>query len=141
MIRADFYLIDASAPQAGWQLACRLLDKAYQQKAQALVLCPDQGTAEQMDELLWTYKDDSFIPHNLIGDGPNKAPPIQIAWDGIPGHHRNILLQCTPALPEGFERFKRLLFVVVNDEALRADARAIYKQLREAGATLNVHEM
>ena len=139
--RADFYLLDATTPQAGWQFGCRLLDKIYQQKQQALVLCQDKFTAEHIDELLWTYKDDSFVPHNLVGEGPSTPPPIQIAWENIPNHHRNNLVLLTPQLPEEHSRFRRLLLILHNDEEIRNQARDLYKQLKNEGAELHMHEV
>ena len=140
-LRADFYLLESPHASASWQMACRLLEKAHQQKNQAFVLCPDQLTAEHVDEQLWTFREDSFIPHNLIGEGPSQPPPIQIGWEEPPSRHRDILVLLRDSLPANYTQFKRLLVIVRNDEAEKATARDMYKYLRENGVEINIHKL
>ena len=91
-IRVDFYLLASDQPDARWLVACRLLEKAYYKGHKVYVFCDNQQDAEYLDELLWTFRDDSFIPHNLQGEGPEPPPPIQIGYDQEPRGFNDILL-------------------------------------------------
>ena len=69
--RIDFYLLqdvadnEEKASQSKYALACRLIEKAYLRGHKVFVFCNNRQEAETLDELLWTFKEDSFIPHNL----------------------------------------------------------------------------
>ena len=69
--------------------------------------------AQLLDELLWIFKDTSFIPHNLIGEGPDEAPPIQLGCTAPP-NHRDILINLAEQIPAFSRQFKRVLEIKTN---------------------------
>lgn len=140
-IRVDFYLIANEEAQARWLLACRLLEKAYTKGHRVYVHCTNQSDAELLDELLWTFRDDSFIPHHLQGEGPEPPPPVQIGYANEPRGFNDILLNLTDEIPAFFTRFKRVMELVSNVESEREQSRVRYKQYRAQGCELSVHEI
>ena len=106
-IRVDFYLLASEQNDARWTVACRLLEKAYIKGHRVFVICDNQQDAELLDELLWTFRDDSFIPHNLQGEGPEPPPPIQIGYGKEPRGFNDILLNMTNSVPSFYNKFKR----------------------------------
>lgn len=140
-IRVDFYLLASVDPQAQGLLACRLLEKAYHKGHKVYVHCANQIAAEQLDELLWTFKDDSFIPHHLQGEGPEPPPAVQIGFEKEPRGFNDILLNLSPEIPEFFTRFKRVMEIVPNLELEKEKSRERYKAYRARGCALSVHEM
>lgn len=140
-IRVDFYLIANEEAQARWLLACRLLEKAYTKGHRVYVHCTNQNDAELLDELLWTFRDDSFIPHHLQGEGPEPPPPVQIGYANEPRGFNDILLNLTDEIPAFFTRFKRVMELVSNVESEREQSRVRYKQYRAQGCELSVHEI
>lgn len=140
-IRVDFYLLASEAPEARGFLACRLLEKAYQKGHRVYVHCSNQAEAECLDELLWTFKDDSFIPHHLQGEGPEPPPPVQIGFEKEPRGFNDILLNLDLTIPEFYTRFKRVMEIVPNTELEKEKSRERYKAYRAKGCALSVHEM
>lgn len=140
-IRVDFYLIANEEAQARWLLACRLLEKAYTKGHRVYVHCTNQNDAELLDELLWTFRDDSFIPHHLQGEGPEPPPPVQIGYANEPRGFNDILLNLTDEIPAFFTRFKRVMELVSNVESEREQSRIRYKRYRAQGCELSVHEI
>lgn len=138
-MRADFYLLSTDAVDASALLACRLLEKAYQQGHQVFVYCADRQAAEQLDELLWTFKPDSFIPHHLQGEGPEPPPPIQIGHSSEPRGFHDILLNLASTVPPFFNRFKRIIEIVGVDEAAKELSREHYRMYRKAGIEAATH--
>ena len=64
MPRADFYLIDK--PRFREQpllLVCELAKRAFAAQQPTLILTRDHAQAEAIDELLWAFDEDAFIPH------------------------------------------------------------------------------
>jgi DNA polymerase III subunit chi len=138
-IRVDFYLVNNQEPQASWLVACRLLEKAYQRGHRVFVYCDSQTDAEQLDELLWTYKDESFIPHNLQGEGPEPPPPVQIGYGAEPRGFDDILLNMSTTIPPYFTRFGRVMEIVKGDDAGKNTSREHYREYRAKGCELHTH--
>lgn len=137
----DFYLHKSETTIACLEVACRLLEKAYEAQHQVYVLCTDKKAAEHLDEYLWTYREDSFVPHHLIGEGPVNPSPIQLGWSTSPNHQRDILMLLGTDLPEDYTRFKRVLIVINPEPIAREAARLLYRQLRAQGFTLGFHQL
>ena len=140
-VRIDFYLLASDTSYTRWFIACRLLEKAYLKGHKVYVHCDNQQDAETLDELLWTFKEDSFIPHNLQGEGPSNPPPIQIGYDKIPRGFNDILLNMSREVPNFFTRFKRVMELVSNIEAEKELSRAHYKLYRAQGCSLHTHSI
>ncbi|EHL29680.1 DNA polymerase III subunit chi [Legionella drancourtii] len=138
-IRVDFYLLESDQNQARWLVACRLLEKAYARGHRVYVFCNHQQDAELLDELLWTFKEDSFIPHNLQGEGPEPPPPIQIGYGNEPRGFNDILLNLTNHIPPFYAKFKRVMELVANIEAEKEQSRANYREYRAKGCELYTH--
>ena len=139
--RIDFYIINANNDLGKLQFVCKLLEKAYKQKHRVFVNCLDQSNTHQLDELLWTFNDISFIPHNIIGEGPEPAPPIQLGHGAIPNQHKDMLVNLTDKLIEKPIQFRRVAEIVLNDEQAKENARERYKQYRELGCILHSHDL
>lgn len=138
-IRIDFYLLTSTQPDAVGLVTCRLLEKAYQRGHKVFVYCDDQQTAEALDELLWTFKDDAFIPHHLAGEGPEPPPPVQIAYKSEPRGFNDILINLSKNIPDFYTRFRRVIEIVPSDEMAKAISREHYRVYRASGCALNTH--
>jgi len=139
--RVDFYLLANNQPQAAWLVACRLLEKAYLRNHRIFVYCENQQDAEHLDELLWTYKDDSFIPHNLQGEGPEPPPAVQIGFGAEPRGFNDILLNMATTIPPFFERFRRIMEVVCANDEAKEISREHYRFYRKQPFELHTHPM
>ena len=140
-IRVDFYLLNGDQPEAIWLVACRLLEKAYLHGHRVFVYCESQDDAERLDELLWTYRDDSFIPHNLQGEGPEPPPPVQIGYRTEPRGFNDILLNMSPTIPDYFARFQRVMEIVAADDTAKEISRNHYREYRSKQCALHTHNI
>ena len=138
-IRVDFYLLNASGQQASRLLTCRLLEKAYLRGHRVFVYCNNQQEAEELDELLWTFKDNSFIPHNLQGEGPEPPPPIQIGYRDEPRGFNDILFNLATEIPPFYSRFGRIIEIVANDDLAKELSRKHYREYRAKRCELQTH--
>lgn len=138
-IRVDFYLLNASGQQASRLLACRLLEKAYLRGHRVFVYCNNQQETEDLDELLWTFKDNSFIPHNLQGEGPEPPPPIQIGYRDEPRGFNDILFNLATEIPPFYSRFRRIIEIVPNDDTAKELSRKHYREYRAKFCELQTH--
>lgn len=138
--RVDFYLLNKAADDK-WLYACRLLEKAYRLGHRVFVFCDNQQNAEHLDELLWTYKDNSFIPHNLQGEGPEPPPPVQIGYQAEPRGFNDILLNLSSTVPAFFSRFNRIIEIVPEDEQSKEISRENYRTYRNAQCKIQTHQI
>lgn len=141
MPKIDFYILatDSEADRLGF--VCRLIEKAYKNQHRIYIHAESVALAHQLDELLWTYRDDSFLPHNLLGEGPDPAPPIQIGFEQKPVNHRDILINLQPSIPEFVTQFSRVCEIIRNDAECQAIARDNYREYRTRGYEINTHKL
>lgn len=122
--------------------AAKLVDKAWQQGDRVCVLCDTEEQAVELDDLLWNFTPEAFIPHSIAQDPTTPCtdpvgillyPPAAVDWDTV------IVLSST--LPDDADQYGRLALVAHNDPAVLNQARGHYKQLRSLGIEARVHDM
>lgn len=141
MTRVDFYVSPNNANDAGMQLACRIVDKAYQQQKQVYIHTATAELAQQLDDLLWIFRDGAFIPHCQVKENFSTETPIVIGCDTPPAMQPDVLINLTSEVPGFFSRFERVIEIVAGDEPTRAQARQRFKFYRERGYPLETHEL
>lgn len=119
---------------AHFTFACQLCADLYRANQRVFIYTADQQQAELIDELLWQFEPDSFVPHNLSGEGPARGAPIEIGWQA-PRQSRQVLINLTEQMPDFAKRFAQVIEFVPAEAALKAQARERYKQYRQAGIT------
>lgn len=140
-MRIDFYILKDNANNAFWLLVCRLLEKAYLKGRRIFVFCNNQSDAHYLDELLWTFKEDSFIPHNLQGEGPEPPPPVQIGFSEEPRGYNDILINLSETIPPFHVRFQRIIELVSPNETAKILSRNHYKFYKQQQYELFTHEL
>jgi len=122
--------------------ACRLLRKAVGNGSKVVVTA-EAGALKQLDALLWTFSQLDFVPHALqSGDaGVVAASPVILSESVADAPHQQVLLNLGPQVPEGFERFERLIEVVSLDEGDRQLARSRWKHYADLGFTMTRHDL
>lgn len=71
MTEVDFYVLDATDEDAVLRTACRVAQKAWEQGLRVYILADTDEDAARIDDLLWTFQQDSFVPHERwhgVGD-------------------------------------------------------------------------
>lgn len=109
-----------------------LLEKCLQRGWRALVRASTPERLEQLDEAIWTFRDDSFVPHGREGD-PARQPVWLTLEAGNPNNAQALFL-VDSAEPGDIAMFERacLMFDGRDERALEL-ARSRWKQAREAG--------
>jgi DNA polymerase-3 subunit chi len=141
MPKVDFYILPETTMTARLQFICRLIEKAYKNQHRIYIHTDNEADAHKLDEMLWTYREDSFLPHNLYGEGPEPAPPIQIGFNTTPEKHRDILINLSATAPKFLAQFKRLLEIIPNNEGLQAQGRERFKLYRAQQLEITTHKL
>jgi len=140
-MRADFYLI--AKPRFSGQpllLVCELCRKANDAGLATLVLARDSAQAEELDDLLWSFNPDAFIPHQIAGsDEDEEEALVLIAPPGQQPGLRPLVINLRDAA--WMEPCDRVLEVVPDDPAAREPLRERWRQYKAAGYALSKHDM
>jgi len=141
MPKAHFYLIDK--PRFREQpllLACELAKRAFAANLSTLILARDQAQAEELDDLLWSFDPDAYLPHQIAGmDEDEDEAPILIATPDTDVPLRPLLINLRDTAPSG--QFDRVLEVVPADESARDPLRERWKHYQTLGYELKKYEM
>jgi len=142
MARIDFYVLEAAGEAARQLFACRLAEKAYRLKHTVHICTHSRASAEQLDDLLWTFRDGSFVPHELIGPGSAlEKPPVTIAEATVVPSGSDLLINLGPSAAENCDSFARIAEIVTSDEDGRQESRRRYAHYREQGHSLETHKL
>ncbi|HMM58115.1 MAG TPA: DNA polymerase III subunit chi [Rudaea sp.] len=140
MPRADFYLI-AKPRFRGDPLAlvCELARRAFESGQRALILARSLEQAEALDEKLWEFDADAFVPHQIAGDDDDAITPVLIVPPGVQTPDRALVINLRDDAVAG--SFERVLEVVPDDETQRAGSRDRWKTYKGAGIEPVKHDM
>lgn len=139
MTRVDFYVIPSADPDARLTIACRLAEKAWRQGMRVFVLCADEAQRETLDTRLWSFRGETFIPHNAVEEDADS--PVVLGLGEAPESHRDLLINLTLAIPSFVAHFSRVAELVVEEPAIRQAARENFRQYREQGYPLQDHRL
>jgi DNA polymerase-3 subunit chi len=146
MSQVVFYISDEQSDLGGQDLpahfaqACSIAGFYYSQNKKVFIYCESQEDAFTVDEYLWQFDGDSFVPHNLLGEGPRFGTPVEISWQA-PTHPRPILINLSPSVPDFAINFQQIIDFVPSDEQLKIAARHRYSAYKKLGHTLSTEKV
>ena len=139
-MKVDFYVLEATR-QKSLFFACRLLEKAYKEQKEVYVHVASQEAAEKLDDLLWTYKEDSFIPHALTPTKESYPSPILIGYESTNVVEKESLLNLCQAFLPFHTQFKHIIEIVFSDPHVQQLARERYRQYRDHHYEINTYKL
>jgi DNA polymerase-3 subunit chi len=141
MTRIDFYTLAEDSAGDRLLLACRLIQRAHAEGLRVFVAAPDDQTARALDRLLWTFRDDSFLPHGLAGETDADLTPVLIGIGTAPGAPGQVLVNLGVEVPATLDHYERLLEPIDRDPEVRAAGRRRYAHYKGQGYPLRHHEV
>ncbi|MEA3178922.1 MAG: polymerase subunit chi [Gammaproteobacteria bacterium] len=133
-LRVDFYILDESSAAARLKLACRLAEKAYLAAQTALVWHTDAEELKAFDDLLWTFMDGSFVPHEMLTAGASSEDtPVLLSAGTAPPADIDIIINLAPEVPTCLSRTRRIAEIIDGDDSRRRAGRARFKAYRDLG--------
>jgi DNA polymerase-3 subunit chi len=112
-------------------------EKSLQRGWRAAIKTDSSERSDALDTLLWTYDDQSFLPHAQLGDGEAGGQPVLITVEDGNANAAQIFFYVGGALPADWGGLSDLARVVLlfdgRDETALAQARAAWKDAKGAG--------
>ncbi len=141
--RVDFYVLKSAAAKQRWAFACRLTEKAYLKDLKIVIVNDTLADAKALDELLWTFNERSFIPHQICLDEQSVDPatPVHLTVESTALPAADLLVNLAHRLPRQLERYARIAEIIDADEERRRLGRERFKAYRDLKFTLETHQI
>ncbi len=140
--RVDFYVLAGSEPRARLKLACRIAEKAYLAGQRVFVWLEDPAQLQEFDQLLWTFADRSFVPHEPYGRARQwQDAPVLLGCAEQPQQPFDLLLNLAAEVPAAAAQATRIAEVVDADEERRRAGRNRFRHYREQGLAPETHNI
>lgn len=135
MAEVNFYHLTRSTLD---EVLPELLEKTLARGWRAVVLAGSAERVEALNQQLWTYRGDSFLPHGSAKDGNAEHQPIWLTHVDEQPNAAEVLFLLDGAVTTQLTVFQRVceLFSDVDAEAVTA-ARGRWKDYQAAGHTLS----
>jgi DNA polymerase-3 subunit chi len=121
--------------------ACQIAERTYLEGGKLQIIAPNQQQAVRLDDFLWTFRPDSFVPHSFFGGEKDELLPAVVITtepEKIPGFESLLMLDFCPV--ETVAQFSQAIHLVIVDNRERlAASRDYWIQLKEAGLKL-IHQ-
>lgn len=116
---------------------CRLIRKARAANCKMVVYHRDAAQLQRLDEALWTFSGEDFLPHVMLGDALTELTPVILSADDTAGYpHHELLINLSDVAPANFGRFERMIEIVSGEEQDTLAGRARYRAYQQQGHNL-----
>ncbi|HEC05797.1 MAG TPA: DNA polymerase III subunit chi [Thiolapillus brandeum] len=139
MTQVDFYILQAGGRGNRYTLAARLTEKAWSSGHRVLIATESEEDLRHMDRLLWVHRDQSFIPHGILGKADPALNPVLLTNPAEAGDEHDVLINLCASIPEYFSRFERVAECV--DQEKIDVCRDHYRFYKNYGYQLNTHDI
>jgi DNA polymerase III subunit chi len=111
-----------------------LLEKTLESGWRAVVQAGSGERVDALDALLWTYADDSFLPHGTARDGMADQQPVFLTIKDENPNGATVRFLVDGAEAPDLADYTRAVYIFDGrDEAALAQARAEWKRIKGAG--------
>jgi len=111
-----------------------LLEKSLEKGNKSLLLFKDKEKCLLINEQLWTYKQNSFLPHISEDDQiyDNIDVPVYLSTKNENPFKAELLFSIDGFLPDNIDHFERVIIIIdVNDELLNEKYKNYYLDINK----------
>ena len=107
-----------------------LLEKTLERGWRAVVETSSPERTAAIDAMLWTYRDDSFLPHGVAGEETDASQPVLITMDGQNANAANVRFFVDRTVPSSGEGYERIVYLFSgHDPDAVTEARIAWRTL------------
>ncbi len=139
--RVDFYVTESTAPRDRLRTACRVVEKAYLAGHTVLVWHTDVEELRELDELLWTFGDGTFVPHEAITPSGFATAPVLLASTPTAPGQFDVLVNLAPDVPACIDCARRIAEFIDGDPVRRQAGRARFRAYKDRGWQPTTHNL
>jgi len=145
MPEVSFYILSTDSLSERYLFACKLIEKAYRSGQFCYVYTDSLQQSQQLDNQLWTFRENSFIPHQIYNEPDNKAPDDQqtvlIGTQAAPEKWQALIFNLSSKYPDDLTKTERVLEILDNNEDLKQAGRQRFRQYKQDGLEISTHKI
>jgi DNA polymerase-3 subunit chi len=130
-VRVEFYVLSSDRPADRLRAACQLAMKAWRQDMPVFLRCVDEAQCAELDEQLWRFRAESFVPHARHEDDP--TAPVVLGLDQPPSIPQGLLINLNPRLSPHLAQFSRIIEIVSQAPEQLTASRENFRLYRQQG--------
>jgi len=134
-MHVEYYVFEKSNQQQAYLGLCQLIEKWYQEQLKIAILCSSTQDMQLLDQLLWTFNDQSFIPHAALAEQEPIAP-VCLCLDSTTLPEVDVIINLSNIALTSSKPARILVEIVFAEQSMQQLARERYKQYRELGYQL-----
>ena len=121
---------------------CKLIEKGYKQNINPIYIKTDtQKQAEELDKLLWTFRQESYIPHTLVDQDSNNTQPVQIGWIDNEIEDAEAIINLSDGMPDISNHLKKIHEIIENIDEKKEKARERWKKYKSIGFNIKAYKV
>lgn len=141
MERADFYVLAGTNARDRWKFACQQVEQAFLAEERVLVCLDGDDDLKSFDDLLWTFADRSFVPHEpASAESDWEETPVLLSAGMAPPSPPQVIINLSGKLPPGADAATRVVEIIDDDAARRQAGRERFRQYRALGVEPVTHK-
>ncbi len=139
MSRVDFYILpDGETVE---RFACSVTAKAWRSGNRVHIHTANADEANTIDDMLWTFRDISFVPHEVLGQDVDEETPVTIGHGNNYPPDTDVLVNLDRTIPEFSSAFTRIVEIVGGSEEKKKNARQRYRDYRNGSFDVHDHKI
>ena len=139
MSRVDFYILPEGNNVD--RFACAIATEAWAHGNRVHIHTQSEENASRFDDLLWIYKDISFVPHEIFDGSINDETPVTIGYGNHSPHPSQVMINLGSEIPDFASSFDRVIEIVGGNEPNKQLARQRYSQYKKADYEIHDHKI
>ena len=121
---------------------CKLIEKGYKQNINPIYIKTDtQKQAEELDKILWTFRQESYIPHTLVDQDSNNTQPVQIGWIDNEIEDAEAIINLSDGMPDISNHLKKIHEIIENIDEKKEKARERWKKYKSIGFNIKAYKV
>ena len=142
-MKVDIYLLSSAETRQQLLFTAQLSSKIMGLGHKLIIQIKDHDQLKQLDELMWTYSQNSFLPHAVLGKDEIADPqtPIWICSEIKQRGDFKVLINLGDEATNSADPFERLAEVVVNQPDALEQARARYRYYQSQHYQIDTHSI
>ena len=139
--RIDFYVLQNGSPNGRFKLACRITEKAYRARNRIFLCTSNLEESGLLDDLLWTFSQSSFVPHQISGKEGSEESSVLIGIEPSKKDAIDILISVADKPIVDFLSYPRIADVVGFEDNEKELGRSRFRYYRERGFEPSTHSI
>jgi len=144
MPEASFYILPSHSLSDRFLFACKLIEKAYRSGQFCYVYTDSLQQSQQLDNQLWTFRENSFIPHQVYDENniaPYNEQTVLIGTQAAPKNWQKLIFNLSSKYPDDLTKTERVLEILDNNEELKQAGRQRFRQYKHNGFDISTHQI